>query len=75
MDQTYVSFPLLPSPQGKKLSKLVSFPNITIHSKVKNNNVTSPSPICPCCMSNEKKKKHNLSNIVKESTVISSTSF
>lgn len=34
--------------------------------KVKNNNVTSPSPICPCCMSNEeKKKKNNLSNIVK----------
>lgn len=37
-----------------------------IQSKVRNNNVTSPSPICPCCMSNEeKKKKNNLSNIVK----------
>lgn len=47
-----------------------------IQSKVRNNNVTSPSPICPCCMSNEeKKKKTTFQTLSKESTVISSPSF
>lgn len=75
MNQAQVSFTHPLPHEGQKLSKLGSSPNTTIHSKVRNNNVTSPSPICPCCMSNEKKKHTTFQTLSKGSIVISSISF